>query len=40
MAKGKSQRKKSNRPSTNQVIFAAIAIIIILSWVLSLIVKF
>jgi hypothetical protein len=40
MAKGKSQGKKSNRPSTNQIIFTAIAIIIILSWVLSLIVKF
>ncbi len=40
MAKGKRQSGKTNRPGTNQIIFAAIAIIIILSWVLSLIVKF
>jgi hypothetical protein len=39
MAKGKTHSRKTNRPSTNQIIFAAIAIIIILSWVLSLIVK-
>jgi hypothetical protein len=36
MAKGKSQPSKTNRPSTNQVIFTALTVIIILSFVLTL----
>jgi len=38
MAKSKN-RKKSHTLSLNQIIFIAISIIIILSWILSLIVK-
>jgi hypothetical protein len=40
MAKGKSQSRKEYRISRNQIIFSMIAIVIILSWILSLIVKF
>ena len=36
MAKGKTQPKKSNRPSTSQVVFVALTLIIVLSFVLSL----
>jgi hypothetical protein len=36
MAKGKSQATKTNRPSTNQIIFTALTVIIILSFVLTL----
>ena len=39
MAKGKIQSKKTNRPSTNQVIFFVLTLVIILSFVLSLLVK-
>ncbi len=39
MAKGKSQPKKANRPSTAQIIFVALTLIIILSFVLTLFVK-
>jgi len=37
MAKGKAQSKKSNRPSTSQIIFVVLTLIIILSFILSLI---
>lgn len=40
MARGKSQSKKANRPSTNQIIFVILTLVIILSFVLSLLVKF
>lgn len=36
MAKGKSQTSKANRPSTNQIIFTVLTIVIILSFVLTL----
>ncbi len=36
MARDKAQTKKSNRPSTNQVIFTVLTIVIILSFVLTL----
>jgi len=39
MAKGKSQSKKTNRPSTNQIIFVVLTLVIILSFILSLFVK-
>ncbi len=39
MAKGKTQSKKTYRPSTNQMIFFVLTLIIILSFVLSLLVK-
>ncbi|HEY9152460.1 MAG TPA: hypothetical protein VIN60_06200 [Anaerolineales bacterium] len=39
MAKGKSQSKKVNRPSTSQIIFVVLTLIIVLSFILSLFVK-
>lgn len=36
MARGNTQSKKTNRPSTSQIIFVALTLIIILSFVLSL----
>jgi hypothetical protein len=39
MAKGKMQAKKTNRPSTSQIIFIVLTLVIILSFVLSLFVK-
>jgi hypothetical protein len=39
MAKGKTQSKKTYRPSTSQIIFFILTLIIILSFVLSLLVK-
>lgn len=36
MAKGKTEPKKTNRASMNQIIFAALTIVIILSFVLTL----
>ncbi len=36
MARGKTQPKKSNRPSTSQIIFAVLTVVIILSFVLTL----
>jgi hypothetical protein len=36
MAKGKTPPRKSNRPSTSQVIFVVLTLIIVLSFVLSL----
>jgi len=36
MARGNTQPKKSNRPSTSQVIFVILTLIIVLSFVLSL----
>lgn len=39
MAKGKTQTKKTNRPSTAQIIFVVLTLVIILSFVLSLFVK-
>lgn len=36
MARGKTQRGKTNRPSTSQVIFVVLTLIIVLSFVLSL----
>jgi hypothetical protein len=40
MAKGKTQGKKTNRPSTSYIIFVAISVILILSYILTLFVKF
>ena len=40
MARGKTPPKKANRPSTNQIIFVILTLVIILSFVLSLLVKF
>ncbi|HUI89885.1 MAG TPA: hypothetical protein VLX61_14300 [Anaerolineales bacterium] len=39
MAKRKSQTKKVNRPSTSQIIFVVLTLVIILSFILSLFVK-
>ncbi len=36
MARGKTQPSKANRPSTNQIIFTALTVVIILSFVLTL----
>ncbi len=36
MAKSKSQSSKANRPSTSQIIFTALTVVIILSFVLTL----
>ncbi len=36
MPKSKSRTKKSSRPSTGQIIFLALTVIIVLSFVLSL----
>jgi hypothetical protein len=36
MARSKTQPKKTNRPSTSQMIFVALTVVIILSFVLSL----
>ena len=36
MARSKTQPKKANRPSTNQIIFVVLTVVIILSFVLSL----
>jgi hypothetical protein len=36
MARSKLQPKKTNRPSTSQIIFVVLTLIIILSFVLSL----
>jgi hypothetical protein len=36
MARGKTQPKKANRPSTAQVVFAVLTVVIILSFVLTL----
>ena len=36
MARSKSQSKKSNRPSTSQVVFVVLTLVIILSFVLTL----
>jgi hypothetical protein len=40
MARDKTRPKRSNRPSTNQIIFVVLTLVIILSFVLSLLVKF
>ncbi len=40
MARGKTPSRKTNRPSTNQIIFVVLTLVIILSFVLSLLVKF
>lgn len=39
MARGKSQSKKTNRPSTAQIVFVVLTLIIVLSFVLSLFIK-
>lgn len=39
MARAKTPPKKTNRPSTNQIIFVILTLVIILSFVLSLFVK-
>ncbi len=36
MARGKTQPSKTNRPSTSQIIFTVLTVIIILSFVLTL----
>ncbi len=36
MARGKTQPNKANRPSTAQIIFTVLTVIIILSYVLTL----
>ena len=36
MARGKPTYKKSNRPSTSQVVFVVLTLVIILSYVLTL----
>ena len=36
MARGKTPPRKTNRPSANQVVFVALTVVIILSFVLSL----
>lgn len=36
MARGKTQPKKTHRPSTAQIVFVVLTVVIILSFVLSL----
>ncbi len=36
MARSKTQSSKANRPSTNQIIFTVLTVVIILSFVLTL----
>jgi uncharacterized membrane protein YidH (DUF202 family) len=39
MPKAKTRSRKSNRPTTAQIVFVALTLIIVLSFVLSLFVK-
>lgn len=39
MARSKTQTRKTNRPSTSQIIFTVLTLVIVLSFVLSLFIK-
>ncbi len=40
MAKAKSQTRKTNRPSVGAIVFMVISIILILSYILTLVAKY